>query len=119
MNKIPITSTLGFAQGSTIHGVDDPRAQVSASASRVLAFLAVSAPPGPGDRFQARLANWLPAFFADAIFLVLNAHQGILNGTQELAVCQLQPDLRGGVGFTGGHIDRVPTRFTCGGNRIN
>ena len=30
----------------------------------------------------------------------------------------LQPDLRGSVGFTGGHADRVPAKITCGGSRI-
>jgi hypothetical protein len=49
---------------------------------------------------------------------VPNPRQGILNRTQELAVCLLQPDLRGSVGFTGGHVDSVPAKITCGGNRI-
>ena len=61
------------------------------SASRFLAFLAVPTPPGPGDRFQAHLANRLPAFFAEAKFLALNPRQGVLNGAQELAVCLMQP----------------------------
>jgi len=55
---------------------------------------------------------------ANAIFLVPNPRQGILNGTQELTVCLLQPDLRGSVGFTGGHVDWVPEKITCGGSRI-
>jgi hypothetical protein len=82
-------------------------------------FLAVPTPPGPAHRFQARLANRLPAFFADAKFLVPNPRQRILNGAQELAVCPMQPDLRGGVGFTGGHVDRVPGKLISGGNRID
>jgi hypothetical protein len=45
--------------------------------------------------------------------------QGILNGAKELAVCLVQPDLRNGVGFTGGHVDRVPVKFTGGGNQID
>ena len=31
----------------------------------------------------------------------------------------MQPDLHGCVSFTGGHIDRVPAKFTSGGNRID
>jgi hypothetical protein len=48
-----------------------------------------------------------------------NPRQGILNGAQELAVCLLQPDLRGGVGFTGSHVDWVRAKLTGGGNRID
>jgi len=31
----------------------------------------------------------------------------------------MQPDLHGCASFTGGHIDRVPAKFTFGGNRID
>src|ERR1035438_2116603 len=93
--------------------------KVSGSASRFLAFLAVPTPPGPGDRFQAHLANRLPAFFAEAKFLVSNSREGVLNGTQELAVCLLQAYLGGGVGFNGGHVDRVRAKFAGGGKRID
>jgi hypothetical protein len=41
-----------------------------------------------------------------------NPRQGILNGAKELAVCLVQSDLRGGVGLTGGHVDRVPAKLT-------
>jgi hypothetical protein len=99
--------------------VDDPRAHAGVSGSRVLPFLAVPAPPGPGHRFQARLANLLPAFSANAKFLVPNPSQGIVNGAQELAVCLLQSDLYSGVVFAGGHVDRVPAKLTCGGDRID
>jgi len=88
------------------------------SASRVLAFLVLPAPPGPGHRFQARLADRLPAFLVDSKTLVPNPRQGILNSAQELTVCLMQAGLRGGIGFTGGHIDRVPAKLRCGGNRI-
>jgi len=77
-----------------------------------MAFLAVPTPPSPGNGFQARRANRLAALFADAEFLVPNPRQGILDGAQELAIRLLQPHLRGGVGFRGGHVDRVPTKFT-------
>jgi hypothetical protein len=49
---------------------------------------------------------------------VPNPRQGILNGTQELAVRLLQPDLRGSVGFTCGQVDRVAAKITSGRNRI-
>jgi hypothetical protein len=68
--------------------------------------------PRPGHRFQACLANRLPAFCANAKFLVPNPSQGIVNGAQELAVCLAQLDLRGGVGFTSGRVDRIPTKLT-------
>jgi hypothetical protein len=48
-----------------------------------------------------------------------NPGQGILNGAQELAVCLVQPELRGGIGFTRGHVGHVPAKLTCGGDRID
>jgi len=102
---------------------DEPRTyragpQYTSSAFGVLAFLAILTPPRPGHRLQARLANGLPAFFADAKFLVSNSRQGILNSAHEFAVRLMQSDLRGSVGFTGGHIDRIPAKLTCHGNRF-
>jgi hypothetical protein len=82
-------------------------------------FLAASAPSGPGNRFEARLANGLPTFFANAKFLVLNPPQGIVNGFQELAVYLIELDLHGGADFIGSHVDRVPLKFTCGGKPID
>jgi len=43
-----------------------------------------------------------------------NSGQGIVNGTQELAVCLVQPDLHGGIGFTVGRVGRVPAKPACG-----
>jgi hypothetical protein len=31
----------------------------------------------------------------------------------------MQPDLRGGVGFIGCHVDRVPAKLTCGGDQTD
>jgi hypothetical protein len=50
---------------------------------------------------------------------VSNPQQGILNGAHELAVCLMQPDLRGGIGFTGGHVDGVAANFTRRGDRTD
>jgi hypothetical protein len=50
---------------------------------------------------------------------VPNPRQGILNRTQELAVRPLQSDLRGSVGFTGSHVDRIAANLTCGGNQTD
>jgi hypothetical protein len=38
-----------------VHGVDDHRVHVSASVSRVLAFLTIPKPPGPGYHFIAHM----------------------------------------------------------------
>jgi hypothetical protein len=48
-----------------------------------------------------------------------NPRQGIVNGTQEPAVCLMHPDLHSGVGFAGSHVDHVSTKFASGGDRID
>jgi hypothetical protein len=81
-------------------------------------LIAIPAIPGPGHRFQSRLADGLPAFCANAKFLAQNPSQGIVDGTQEIAVSLLQTDLHGGDGSTHGDVSRVPAKLPCGGNRI-
>jgi hypothetical protein len=36
-----------------------------------------------------------------------------------MALCLVHPDLRGGIGFTCGHVDWVPAELPSGGNRIS
>jgi len=62
------------SEKSILRGIDDAPACASVSGSRVLSFLAISTPPGPRDRFQARPANRLAALFANAEFIAANAH---------------------------------------------
>jgi len=87
------------------------------SAPRVRSLLAISTLPSPRHRFQARFADRLPAFLADAESLPSNPRQGVLNSAQELAVPFFQPDVHVRVGFAGSQIEQIPASFAGGGNR--
>lgn len=92
-------------------------ANVKNLASRVPSLFALSTMPRPGHRFQTGSADRLSALFTDPKSLLPNPPQGILYGSQELAVCLVQPDLRGGTGLSGSHRGWIPPGFAGGGNR--